>query len=205
MEADTEPTTRQGRGQARRQTLLKTARALFVAQGLHDTGMAQIATVSGIRTQQIYRDFQNKAEIIACVFERESDIWLDEPTLQAALDAGDADGARRWIFQIMRIGTDVDQPRLLAEIIFEGARNPLVSAVNRRLERNILARLEAAIALIAPGEDRSERRAVAASTLLTLSFGATLRCALNSAVAPEEMTRQVHALVERELEQIARD
>lgn len=204
MDETGEAKTREARGQARRRWLLETARALFVAQGLHDTGMAQIASVSGIKTQQIYRDFEGKADIIASVFEMEADTWLDEQTLQRALDAQDGDLARRWIFQLMTIGADLDQQRLIAEIIFEGARNPRVNAVNRRLELKIVGRLRAALALLAPGEEKAERRALTASTLLTLSFGATIRSALNTSLEPSAMTHEVRQLVERELDQLTR-
>src|SRR3546814_1502891 len=44
------------RSAARRQHILATTRDLFVKRGFHQTGMAQIASSSGIAVGQIYRD-----------------------------------------------------------------------------------------------------------------------------------------------------
>src|SRR3546814_10817567 len=59
------------RSAARRQHILATTRDLFVKRGFHQTGMAQIASSSGIAVGQIYRDFANKEAIIAAIRSEE--------------------------------------------------------------------------------------------------------------------------------------
>ena len=47
--------------------MLDTARKLFIENGFHGTGVAQIAARSGIKVGQIYRDFSSKEDIIAAI------------------------------------------------------------------------------------------------------------------------------------------
>ncbi|WP_443018235.1 helix-turn-helix domain-containing protein [Sphingobium sp. TKS] len=51
---------------------MATTRDLFVKRGFHQTGMAQIASSSGIAVGQIYRDFANKEAIIAAALLQKS-------------------------------------------------------------------------------------------------------------------------------------
>src|SRR3546814_1017361 len=73
------------RSAARRQHILATTRDLFVKRGFHQTGMAQIASSSGIAVGQIYRDFANKEAIIAAICEADLAEWLEEETLETAV------------------------------------------------------------------------------------------------------------------------
>ncbi|MET0338057.1 MAG: helix-turn-helix domain-containing protein [Caulobacter sp.] len=193
---------REARAQERRRRLLDSARKLFVEQGFHQTGMAQIAAVSGVKTQQIYRDFAGKAQIIASICEIDAVEWLAEDVLQAALDAGDKAAVRDWILNVVRIDDDLEQNRMIAEIVAEGSRNPEVGEINKRLEDKILSRMEAAIEALAPGPSKTARRRAAAGMFLTLSMGMMMRAALNMSLDPAQMTRDVHALVDRELNQL---
>src|SRR3546814_21157826 len=74
------------RSAARRQHILATTRDLFVKRGFHRTGMAQIASSSGIAVGQIYRDFANKEAIIAAICEADLAEWLEDETLETAVE-----------------------------------------------------------------------------------------------------------------------
>src|SRR3546814_9318316 len=90
---------------ARRQHILATTRDLFVKRGVHQTGMAQIASSSGIAVGQIYRDFANKEAIIAAICEADLAEWLEEETLETAVAVGDREGILAWIERIA-----IDEP-----------------------------------------------------------------------------------------------
>src|SRR3546814_19531070 len=85
------------RPEARRQHILATTRDPFVKRGFHQTGMAQIASSSGIAVGQIYRDFANKEAIIAAICEADLAEWLEEETLAPAVAVGDREGILAWI------------------------------------------------------------------------------------------------------------
>src|SRR3546814_6846394 len=72
------------RARARRDRLLQVARTLFIEQGFHQTGTAQIAAASGIAVGQMYRDFKNKEAIIAAICEADVEAWLEEKALADA-------------------------------------------------------------------------------------------------------------------------
>src|SRR3546814_18698263 len=80
------------RSAARRQHILATTRDLFVKRGFHQTGMAQIASSSGIAVGQIYRDFANKEAIIDASREADLAECLEEETLEPAAAVGDREG-----------------------------------------------------------------------------------------------------------------
>ena len=57
----------ESRAALRRRRITDAARKLFVANGFHATGMAQLAKASGIAVGQIYRDFAAKEDIVAAL------------------------------------------------------------------------------------------------------------------------------------------
>src|SRR3546814_12889441 len=85
------------RSAARRQHILATTRDLFVKRGFHQTGMAQIASSSGIAVGQIYRDFANKEAIIAAICEADLAEWIEEEALETAVRGGVGEGTHTWI------------------------------------------------------------------------------------------------------------
>src|SRR3546814_20363284 len=72
------------RARARRDRLLQVARTLFIEQGFHQTGTAQIAAASGIAVGQMYRDFKNKDAIIPTISEADAEPGLGEQALADA-------------------------------------------------------------------------------------------------------------------------
>ncbi len=57
------------RAEMRRQRVMQAARKLFIENGFHATGMAQVAKMSGVAIGQIYRDFASKEEIVVALVE----------------------------------------------------------------------------------------------------------------------------------------
>lgn len=77
VEGMTKSAGRGERADNRRRHLLDVARRLFIDQGFHQTGVAQIAAESGIKVGQIYRDFASKEAIIAAICESNVEAWLE--------------------------------------------------------------------------------------------------------------------------------
>jgi AcrR family transcriptional regulator len=160
---------------ARRRHLLDTARALFVAQGFHQTGIARIADVSGIAVGQIYRDFETKGEIIAAICEADVTEWLDEDALAAAVASGDPQAIRGWLTRFSD-DSDEDDDGMLIEILAEAARNPEVATICSALDVRIRESLSTALRAIAPpGAASDDEIAFKIELILTIGFGARCR------------------------------
>ena len=159
---------RTGRADQRRRHLLDVARRLFVQQGFHQTGIAQIAAESGIKVGQIYRDFESKEAIIAAICEMDVAAWLEEDVLAAAVEQNDVPAIRGWLARFNQ-PDDGDQCRLLAEIMAEGGRNERVAASHRAMDSRVLSGLSAALVAIAPPQ--SDRAAIEALAQLIMTFG----------------------------------
>src|SRR3546814_2198695 len=115
------------RSAARRQHILATTRDLFVKRGFHQTGMAQIASSSGIAVGQIYRDFANKEAIIAAICEADLAEWLEEETLETAVAVGDREGILAWIERIAIDEPSHENRRMMCEFRSEEHKSELQS------------------------------------------------------------------------------
>jgi len=162
------PTAPAGRAAERRQQILDTSRRLFIENGFHGTGVAQIAVASGIKVGQIYRDFSSKEDIIAAIAFRDLSQFLDEATLQRAIDAGDMSAIRQWILAFGTYDADVDGYRLMPEIMAESVRNPRIARLQEDMRASVKNALTAALAAWAPGEDRETARSELADLILML-------------------------------------
>src|SRR3546814_5001791 len=120
------------RSAARRQHILATTRDLFVKRGFHQTGMAQIASSSGIAVGQIYRDFANKEAIIAAICEADLAEWLEEETLETAVAVGDREGILAWIARIAIDEPSHENRRMICEFVATVGCNPIIRALNRK-------------------------------------------------------------------------
>jgi AcrR family transcriptional regulator len=160
-----------GRAAERRQLILDTSRRLFIQNGFHGTGVAQIAVASGIKVGQIYRDFSSKEDIIAAIAFRDLSQFLDEATLQRAIDAGDMAAIRQWILAFVTYDEDVEGYRLMPEIMAESSRNPRVARLQEDISASVKSALVAALTAWAPGADREAARAELADLILTLGGG----------------------------------
>ncbi|WP_347302694.1 TetR/AcrR family transcriptional regulator [Croceibacterium sp. TMG7-5b_MA50] len=159
---------RAGRAQERRSHLLAVARRLFEQQGFHQTGIAQIATESGIKVGQIYRDFASKEAIIAAICESDVAAWLEEDVLAAAVEQADPQAIWAWLGRFNQSDTSNDYA-LVAEIIAEAARNERVAEIYRALDDRVLDSLSAALVAIAPPD--TDQAAINAFAQFILTFG----------------------------------
>src|SRR3546814_16670248 len=121
------------RSAARRQHILATTRDLFVKRGFHQTGMAQIASSSGIAVGQIYRDFANKEAIIAAICEADLAEWLEEETLEPEVAAGDREGILAWIERIANDETWNDTRRMQYDFVATVGCNPINTDCTRTI------------------------------------------------------------------------
>ncbi len=159
------------RADARRARIIEAARALFVSNGFHATGVAQIAKVSGVAVGQIYRDFESKEEIVAAIVEGDCYAFLDRDCLCRSIAAGDEHAVWTWIRQFFRPAARRGTEPLFAEIIAESTRNERIAAIFVRKHEDVAATMLAALTLLAPGERLADRRAVLTELVLTLSRG----------------------------------
>lgn len=162
---------RAGRAGQRRRHLLEVARALFVEQGFHGTGVAQIAAASGVKVGQIYRDFAGKEDIIAAIVLRDLSGFLDEDGLARAIETGDVATIRAWILALVGYDADVDGYRLVPEIAAESARNERIARLQDEMNDRVRGTLMRALAACAPGDDRAAAREEFADLITTLGIG----------------------------------
>ncbi|MGH6617147.1 TetR/AcrR family transcriptional regulator [Sphingomonas sp.] len=160
-----------GRAAQRRQHILATSRRLFIKNGFHGTGVAQIAAASGIRVGQLYRDFSAKEDIIAAIALRDLSQFLDEASLDWAIMAGNREAIRRWILAFVTYDHDIDGYRLIPEIMAESSRNPRIAEFQEEITTRVRRALTAALTALAPGNGRKTARADLADLILTLSCG----------------------------------
>jgi AcrR family transcriptional regulator len=198
------PTLPVGRAAERRQHILDTSRRLFIQNGFHGTGVAQIAVASGIKVGQIYRDFSSKEDIIAAIAFRDLSQFLDEATLQRAIDAGDMAAIRQWILAFVTYDEDVEGYRLMPEIMAESSRNPRVARLQEDISASVKSALVAALAAWAPGADREAARAELADLILTLGVGLCQSIVMEALRGRDylPLCERLQSIVSRELELI---
>jgi AcrR family transcriptional regulator len=163
------------RALSRRSHLLETSRRLFVEQGFHQTGIAQIATASDIAVGQIYRDFESKEAIIEAICQSDVEAWLEESALADAVANQDLDAIRRWLERFGSRDQPEDRYRLVAEIIAEAGRNARVAEIYRRVDDRVRHSLTAALAALVPENTPTELVSAAAEHILRLGAGAACR------------------------------
>lgn len=188
---------RASRAGERRQHLLDTARDLFVENGFHRTGMAQIATASGIKVGQIYRDFASKEEIIAAICEADVTDWLREDLLSAAVAANDLVAVRQWID---RFGAPSDSPgdgSMLAEIVAEAWRNERIAELNRSIDERVRGSLDSALAALAPAPERAPGRALLVEAILAMGFGMEMRRIIRPELDVAGLGRIINTMISR--------
>lgn len=193
---------RAGRAEQRRDHLLETARALFVAHGFHRTGVAQIAQASGVKVGQIYRDFACKEDIIAAIALRDLSAFLDESVLAAAIAADDRAALRDWILSFVAYEEEFEGYRLMPEILAESARNPRIAAVQETINHRVHAALMSALTACAPGDARDAERAAFADLISALGVGLCQSIIMETQRGRDfrPLCASLKAIVERELD-----
>lgn len=189
----------------RRRKVTDTARKLFVEQGFHATGMAQIAKESGIAVGQIYRDFSSKEDVVAALVEADCNRLMMYETLDAAIRADDAASARAWLHEFVEPSDQPDDARLFAEILAESTRSTRIASIFRSLQEELRRRILAALRLFAPAEAHAARRAMAAELIMTLSVGVFHQQLMRPDADLAGVVRGAQAVVDRELATLKRD
>ncbi|WP_158298541.1 MULTISPECIES: TetR/AcrR family transcriptional regulator [unclassified Sphingobium] len=181
------------RADARRRHLLDVARTLFIEQGFHQTGIAQIASVSGIKVGQIYRDFESKEAIIAAICEADVITWLEEDVLAGAVAAGDMVAVRAWLTRFGGQKDTADDFRLVTEILAEAGRNPRIAQIYRCLDDRVGKSLSAALVALAPHGTGSCTIESLVELILTLGAGTACR----QIVHKEATSRATNWIIEK--------
>ena len=183
---------RTARAEERRHHLLEIARRLFIQHGFHGTGIAQIASESGIKVGQIYRDFESKEAIVAAICGLDVAAWLEEDVLSAAVQQGDLLAIRAWLDRFIR-PEGSDEYRLVTEIMAEAGRNERIAESYRALDTRVMQRLSDALVAIAPA--RTERAAIDAIAQFIMTFGTGV--ASRKIVHGEAGAKQASELMDR--------
>lgn len=162
------------KAELRRDRVIEASRKLFIENGFHATGIAQIAKASGIAVGQLYRDFSAKEDIVAAIVSADCCTFMAAESLRAAIAAGDATHVRDWIHQFINPEDDRDDPdgaRLFAEIVAEAGRNARIGAIFEDIHDDTRALMVNAIEMLAPGDALAERRTILADMIVTMSLG----------------------------------
>lgn len=193
-----------GRAAERRQNILDTSRRLFIENGFHRTGVAQISAASGVKVGQIYRDFSSKEDIIAAIALRDLSQFLDEAGLEQAICADDMDAVRQWILAFVTYDEDVDGYRLMPEIMAESSRNPRIARLQEEISTRVKHALAMALAAWAPGSGRETARSELADLILTLGGGLCQSIVMEALQGRDylPLCARLQAIVSRELEMI---
>ncbi|GAA0660815.1 hypothetical protein GCM10009102_06860 [Sphingomonas insulae] len=178
---------------------------MFIENGFHATGIAQIAKESGVAVGQLYRDFSAKEDIVAAIVNTDCRTFMAADSLRLAIDEGNEVQVRDWIRQFVQPEDEPDDGRLFAEIIAESGRNERIAAIFDSTHHDVRTLMLAALDMLAPGAALSERRSALADVILTMSLG-LLHHQLVRPRAP--LTALVHAMtaiVDRDIDAISRE
>ncbi len=187
------------RAVARRQRIVDSARGLFIENGFHATGVAQIAKASEVAVGQIYRDFEAKEDIVARIVEADLDHFISRGSLHEAIAAADSAGVWAWIRNFVYPAELRDTEQLFAEIIAESARNERISGIFERACLSVNGSMLAALELIIPGDALRERRALLADFILAQSVGLRQLRLLRPSVVTEQLTANILRVIDREI------
>ncbi len=177
---------------------MDTARKLFVENGFHATGMAQIAKESGVAVGQIYRDFSSKEDIVAALVEVDCGRLMMYEALDQAIRDKNLECVRKWLHEFLEPG-DIDDARLFSEIMAESCRNERIAAIFRTLQENLRRHILGALELLMPGETQEQRRAVMTDAVMTLSMGVFQHQLLCPLLDVPRLVGALVAILDREL------
>lgn len=190
------------RADARREKLLETAQKLFGENGFHGVGVAQLAKASGIKVGQIYRDFSSKEDIVAAITEEGCAQFLDTDRLASAVEARDLPGVRAWVMHFVDIDQNIDDYRLMPEIMAEAARNDRIARVMRGLHEHVRSVLVSALYSLAPDEDRLPECESVADVIMTLGMGLNHRRIADPDRDLRPLADHIRRIVSRELDSL---
>lgn len=188
------------RAEERRERLVDAARTLFAEHGFHAAGMAQIASLSGVRIGQIYRDFASKEEIVGAIVEADLHAFLDESALRTAIAGGDLAAVRGWIGDLVLRKAHPSQAPLLPEILAEASRNERIAAIVGCVDARVRDSLLRALAAFVPSPVCAERLAGSADLIMTVMMGLCSRQLARLQADSAMLTARIQHIVDREIE-----
>ena len=192
------------RADLRRRKLIASARRLFIDNGFHATGIAQIARESGIAVGQIYRDFASKEDIVASIVEEDCSDLIGDGALQRAIDQGDRDRIETWLLGFVVSDRDIEKRRLFAEIVAESGRNSRIAAIFAALQDTLRANLLRAIDKIAPGDGLQADRTALADMVITFSLGLLHHQLMRPTLDFQPLERQLQAILMNQMRELRR-
>lgn len=158
------------KSEARRDRATEAARKLFIENGFHATGIAQIAKESGVAVGQLYRDFSCKEDIVAAIVNTDCRTFMSADSLRLAIQKDDEAQVRDWIRQFVIPDEDEDSC-LFAEILAEAARNTRIASIFDDIHNDVRTLMLEALSMLAPGAHLAKRRSALADAILTMSLG----------------------------------
>ena len=191
------------RASERRRRVAEAARMLFAEHGFHGAGMAQIATQSGVKVGQIYRDFASKEHIVAAIVEGDLNAYLDESLLHAAINRGDAPAIRGWIRDLVERKAHPQESPLLPEILAESGRNDRISAILRCIDARVRACVLAALGALSSLPLDTPRLGASADLVMTVMMGLCSRQIAGLDADSAGLAARVQQMIERELNALA--
>ena len=193
------------KAELRRRRVMAAARKLFIENGFHATGMAQIAKSSEIAIGQIYRDFASKEEIVAALVQEDCGRLMMYEVLEKAIQDGDPESVKAWLREFVAPSDDPDNARLFAEILAESARSPRIASIFRQVQDELRGHMDDALEMLAPAAALAPRRKIMAEVITTLSLGVTHQQLMRPEADLTCVVRGVQALLDRELTALAYD
>lgn len=189
------------KAELRRDRVIAASRKLFIENGFHATGIAQIAKESGVAVGQLYRDFSCKEDIVAAIVNTDCRTFMACESLRTAIENGDQIRTREWIHQF--IGTDEDDEdgeRLFAEIVAEAGRNARIAAIFNDINDDMRILMLDALAMLAPDDSLADRRVALTDTVLTMSLGLMLHHLIRPRLDVSPLLAALHAIIDCEID-----
>ncbi|KQU53137.1 hypothetical protein ASG67_09930 [Sphingomonas sp. Leaf339] len=186
------------RAAIRRNKVVESARTLFAEHGFHGTGIAQIATTSGIKVGQIYRDFACKEDIVAAIAEQNMATLLDEEGLRQAIDRRDLAAVRTWMIDLILRKTTPDDASLMPELLAESARNERINAIMLQCDARIRQNAVRALCQAVP-DAADDRVAIAADLMMMVMMGVCCRRIALVQDDPAQMDSGIRLFIDQQI------
>ena len=192
------------KSEERRDRVIDAARKLFIENGFHATGIAQIAKESGVAVGQLYRDFSSKEDIVAAIVNTDCRTFMAADSLRLAIQDGDEMQVRDWIRQFVMPDDDADNC-LFAEILAEAARNTRIAAIFDDIHNDVRDLMLAALSMLAPGVALDSRRSALADAILTMSLGMLHHQLIRPQLELGALVETLLSIVDRDIDAICRE
>ncbi|WP_162462236.1 TetR family transcriptional regulator [Mycolicibacterium sp. CBMA 234] len=179
-----------------RRTLIATSRRLFAEQGYQATTQKQIASIAGISTSVLFRNFGSKAQLfVDVVFEPFGDFGSDLLAIYSAAPAT-VDGVPERQF-IVGIVERLQPHRAILRSLLSALQSPdgdvLMEAMGRRIDV-LISEVASTVSQSAPGRWRIEEQS---EVVLRLAIGmVTLMIALDDWLLPAGLSVDDDRLIE---------